>query len=108
VSDDLRAALDPVADAFEQLGVAYRIGGSVASSALGVARSSLDVDVVADLTIEQVDALVARLEDAFYVDRAMIEEAVRRRDCFNVIHLATRLTSSSSNVARSTKRLSGA
>jgi len=31
--DEIRAALDPVADAFEALGVSYRVGGSVASSA---------------------------------------------------------------------------
>ena len=49
MTDDLRAALDPVADAFDAVGVVYRIGGSVASSALGVARSSIDVDLVADL-----------------------------------------------------------
>lgn len=41
--DELRAALDPVADAFEALGVSYRVGGSVASSARGVARSTLGV-----------------------------------------------------------------
>ena len=35
---DLDAALGPVVDALEREGVQYRIGGSVASSVLGVPR----------------------------------------------------------------------
>jgi hypothetical protein len=89
MTDELRAALDPVADALEALGVAYRIAGSVASSALGVARSSLDVDLVADLRIAHVTGFVRRLGTDYYVDDAMIRDAIQRRDSFNVIHLAT-------------------
>jgi hypothetical protein len=40
----------PVVDALTSLGVAYRVGGSVASSALGVPRSTLDADIVCDIT----------------------------------------------------------
>lgn len=87
--DELRAALDPVADAFEALGVVYRVGGSVASSALGVARTTLDIDLVADLHSAQVAPLVERLQAEYYVDGDMIHDAIRRRACFNVIHLAT-------------------
>lgn len=89
MTSDIRAALDPVADAFDALGVAYRVGGSVASSSLGVARSTLDIDVVADLHLAHVDAFVARLAADYYVDADMIRDAIRRRGSFNVIHLAT-------------------
>jgi len=44
---DLVAALRPVAAALDALGVRYYLGGSVASSAHGIARASLDADVVA-------------------------------------------------------------
>jgi hypothetical protein len=87
--DDLRAALDPVASALEALGVQYRVGGSVASSALGVARTTLDIDLVADLRKEHVDAFVERLSPDYYVDGDMILDAIRRRASFNVVHLAT-------------------
>jgi len=52
---------------------------------------TLDVDLVADLRREHVDLLVQRLQSAFYVDAEMIIEAITRRACFNVIHLATML-----------------
>ena len=86
---DLAEALAPVADALDALGVAYRVGGSVASSALGVGRSTFDIDLVADLAGRHVDALVERLGEAYYVDGDMIRDAIRRRSSFNVIHLAT-------------------
>ena len=42
---DIIAALDMVVECFEKLGVAYYIGGSVASSAYGIARATMDVDL---------------------------------------------------------------
>ncbi len=89
MTDEIRAALDPVADAFEALGVSYRVGGSVASSALGVARTTLDIDLVADLRATHVAPFVERLQADYYVDADMIHDAIRRRSSFNVIHLAT-------------------
>jgi hypothetical protein len=53
----LLLALTPVADAFEALGVAYYVGGSFASSARGIARASLDVDLVAALRPEHETSL---------------------------------------------------
>jgi hypothetical protein len=89
MTDEIRAALDPVADAFEALGVSYCVGGSVASSALGVARSTLDIDLVADLHTAHVAPLVERLQADYYIDGDMIHDAIQRRASFNVIHLAT-------------------
>jgi hypothetical protein len=86
---DLIAALEPVVSALEQLGLPYSIVGSVASSAHGVARSTVDADVVADLPLARIDALVALLERDYYIDRDAARDAVRRSAMFNVIHLAT-------------------
>lgn len=86
---DILAALTPVVDAFERLGIAYHIGGSVASSAYGFARATLDVDLVADVQVAHVQPLVALLQEAYYIDREMVQEAIRHRSSFNVIHLDT-------------------
>ena len=88
---DLVLALMPVVEALEALGVRHYVGGAVASSAHGVARASLDVDVVADLRDEQVPPFVARLASAYYVDEGRAREAVRARQSFNLIHLGTML-----------------
>jgi hypothetical protein len=91
VANDVVEAVEPVIDVLEALGVRYRIGGSVASSALGVPRSTLNVDVACELRLVHVAAFAARLIDAYYVDEDMIRDAIRRQSCFSVIHLATML-----------------
>jgi hypothetical protein len=88
---DLLAATRPVVAAFERLRVPYFVGGSVASSAYGLPRTTLDVDLVADLRPAHVEPLVGLLEGAYYVSAPMIYEALAHRGSFNVIHLATML-----------------
>ena len=46
---DILAALTPVTKAFDQLSIQYYIGGSVASSIHGMARATMDVDIVSDI-----------------------------------------------------------
>ena len=87
-NDALNAVL-PVIDAFERLGVPYYVGGSLASSAHGIARATFDADLVADLHAQHVDRLVDALHADYYIDAAMIRDALSRRSCFNLIHLAT-------------------
>ncbi len=88
---DLLAALEPVVDVLERLGVRYQIGGSVASSAYGMARATMDVDLVADLGEHDVDALVQALGSDYFVAADSAREAVKRRSSFNLIHQATML-----------------
>jgi hypothetical protein len=86
---DALAAMTPVIAEFERLGIDYYVGGSIASSLCGIGRSTLDVDLVADLPENKVDALVQSLRAMYYIDANMIREAIHRRSCFNLIHLKT-------------------
>lgn len=86
---DLLVALGPVVDQLEVLGVRYYVGGSLASSAHGVPRASIDADVVADLDSEHVERFVAQLKDDYYIDEGRVRSAVLARRSFNAIHLAT-------------------
>jgi hypothetical protein len=80
-----------VTGVLESLRVEYLVGGSLASSVHGHARSTQDVDVVADLRMEHVPPLVAALKEDFYLDEPAIRDAVTRRSTFNIIHLKTLL-----------------
>ncbi len=91
LANDVLSALEPVVDALDALGVRYRVGGSVASSALGVPRSTLDVDVACELRLPHVGPFAARLIDTYYLDEDMIRDAIHRQSCCNLIHLATML-----------------
>ena len=86
---ELLDALTPVVTALEQLGVAYHIGGSVASSFYGIPRSTLDIDVVADLRPEHVRPFVEQLREQYYLDEDVVREALRYRSSFNLLYLAS-------------------
>lgn len=88
---DIIAAIEPVVNAFEKLGVLYYIGGSVASSAYGIARATMDVDMVSNLKPDHVHALVEMLESSYYIDEEMILDAIQSYSTFNLIHLDTML-----------------
>lgn len=78
-----------VIEALEALDVPYLIGGSLASAVHGVARATVDTDLVADLRLEHAEQLAQALSGAFYVDAESIRDAIRHRSSFNVIHLET-------------------
>lgn len=88
LGDSLRVTL-LVTDAFEELGLRYAVGGSLSSSLHGVLRSTLDVDIVADMRLEHIQRLVAVLSPEFYVDNEMMQDAIEHHSSFNLIHYET-------------------
>jgi hypothetical protein len=88
-ASDLLRALEPVVDGLEALRVAHYVGGSLASSAHGIPRSSIDADVIADLHREHVSPLASRLRDRYYLDEDRMRASVEARRSFNLIHLDT-------------------
>ncbi len=86
---DVLSSMIPVVEAFEQLGVVYYVGGSVAALAHGIYRATADVDIVADVRMEHVRPLVTLLQGRYYIDADMIRDAIRHRSEFNMLHLQT-------------------
>lgn len=80
-----------VVNAFNSLGIEYYIGGSVASSAFGVARSTLDVDLIAKMNPDQAQAFEELLRTDFYIDIDTINRAIAHHSSFNIIHLDSML-----------------
>ena len=89
MAENMTPVILQITDVFERLGVPYLIGGSIASMIYGVVRTTLDADIVADLREDQVKSFTDALADEFYLDIDSIRDAIRRRRCFNIIHLAT-------------------
>ena len=86
-SDDLIDALAPVVEALRKLQIQHYVGGSIASSFHGAARSTMDVDLVAELGEQNISDFVNCFGDQYYLSEAAIRDAVKRRSCFNLIHL---------------------
>lgn len=83
------AAMIPVIETLDRLGIDYSIGGAVASLAHGIYRTTADVDIIAEISLEHVRAFVESLQETYYVDADMVKDAIRHRSEFNVIHLDT-------------------
>lgn len=84
-SSELGDTLAAIAIAFEALGAAWAIGGSLASGAHGEPRATNDVDVIALLDEQGARRLPALLGPDFYADPDAAVEAVRAHGRFNLI-----------------------
>ncbi len=69
---DIIAAIEPVIEAFDKLDIFYYIGGSVASSAYGIAHATLDVDMVSNLKRAHGKQLVKMLGQKYYISENLI------------------------------------
>jgi hypothetical protein len=54
-----------------------------------MARSTIDVDLIADIEPGHIMALMDRLNRNYYIDETTIVDAISRGSSFNLIHLET-------------------
>lgn len=86
--DAIRMTLQ-VTDILEGMGITYAVGGSMSSSVHGIMRSTMDVDIIADIQLQHIPEFVAALSKEFYADEEMIRDAIKHHGSFNLIHLET-------------------
>ena len=87
--NEINQAISLLIKVFDDLKVEYLIGGSVASSLYGIARTTLDADIVAKISVDKIKDLEHSLNKEYYIDPDMILDAIKRKSSFNLIHLAT-------------------
>jgi hypothetical protein len=88
-SPDILIALKLLTKTFNKLSIPYYIGGSLASSIYGMPRTTLDVDIAADIDPNKIQDLKNNLEKEYYIDENMIKNAINDSSSFNLIHLET-------------------
>ena len=71
----------------DELGIAYVLGGSLASSLVGEPRATADIDLAILIDLDQASALVRALSRDFYISEEAVKDAVRRGTSFNAVHL---------------------
>lgn len=80
------AIVQEVASILDRLEIPYAVGGSWASSLLGKPRLTHDVDMTVEPFPGKETAFCACFSDDYYVSLPMIQDAIRRRSSFNIIH----------------------
>jgi hypothetical protein len=74
----------------ERVGIPYAIVGSFASGIWGEPRFTQDIDILIQLSLDQVKLLCSEFPASdFYVSESAARNAVARRSQFNVIHPAS-------------------
>ncbi len=69
-------------------GIPYMVTGSMALNYYAAPRMTRDIDIVAELSEQDVDRVVGLFQDGFYIDREMMQRAVTEKALFNMIHRA--------------------
>jgi hypothetical protein len=83
---EILRVLREVIGAFARLSVPYALGGSMASSVLGVQRSTQDADIAVEPFPGREDDLAACFGPDYYLSLPAVRDANRNRSSFNVIH----------------------
>ncbi len=68
--------------------IPYMVTGSIAANFYAVPRMTRDIDIVVELSEQDVDPVVGIFEGDFYIEREMVQRAIREKGMFNIIHTA--------------------
>ncbi len=83
----LAVTISSLASVLDRLGIAYVIGGSMASCVRGVVRATIDVDIVAAIARPNAERFARALGPEWYADADQMRAAIAAKRAFNVIHI---------------------
>ena len=84
MSDEL-AVLQSVTAQLEGAGIPYMVTGSMATNFYAVPRMTRGIDLVIELSERDVNRATRLFQQEYYIDRDMVQRAVRDRAMFNMI-----------------------
>jgi hypothetical protein len=84
----IETMLARLVDHFNAVEIPYMVVGSLASSALSVARTTFDADIVVSPTVDRLEQFLNRVEKEFYFDRHTAQQAFSSKSMFNLIDYA--------------------
>jgi len=67
--------------------IEYMVSGSIAMNFYAIPRMTRDIDIVILIDSDYIDKIVDIFKNDFYIDKESIEDAVKNRSMFNIIHL---------------------
>jgi hypothetical protein len=78
--------LTPLSESFGEFGIPYYLTSSLAVRVYGKPGPSQKIEVVADMKLSQVSALVAWLDKQYAVKEAHVRAAIQQRSSFDLVH----------------------
>ena len=85
------ACVRRIGSLLEGLGISYHFTGGIASSFYGEPRFTQDIDLVVQLAIDapETAALLERLSRGYFINRQVIQDAIRRNSIFQALEEET-------------------
>ena len=77
------------AERLERLGIAYMLTGSMALAHYAIPRTTADIDIVMEISSDDVSKFIKEFEPDYYVPHGRIRDAVFRRRMFNILDQKT-------------------
>lgn len=84
MSEELEV-LKEVTRRLDRAGIAYMITGSIASNFYAVPRMTRDIDIVVELSAEDLNRFVSLFDADYYLEAEAVRDAVRNEGMFNLI-----------------------
>jgi hypothetical protein len=81
--------VERLADMLDSLGIAYAIGGSLASSVYGTSRFTQDADITVQSFSRVADRFYQMVKEEFYISEQAMRQALNSFGSFNIIHFET-------------------
>ncbi len=81
--------VERLADMLDSLGIAYAIGGSLASSVYGTSRFTEDADITVQPFSRVADRFYQTVKEEFYISEQAMYQALNSFGSFNIIHFET-------------------
>jgi hypothetical protein len=81
--------VERLADMLDSLGIAYAIGGSLASSVYGTSRFTQDADITVQSFARVAHGFYEMVKKEFYISEQAMRQALDSFGSFNIIHFET-------------------
>ena len=73
----------------DRIGVEYMLVGSMALVHYAIPRATVDIDIVVEISTENIDEFIAEFENDYYIPVNRAKQAVRQKGMFNLLNNQT-------------------
>jgi predicted nucleotidyltransferase len=75
-----------VAARLDSEGIEYMMTGSMAMALYALPRMTRDIDIIIQISMQDISRIISLFENDFYIEKANVLEAIRSNGMFNIIH----------------------
>jgi hypothetical protein len=77
------------AEKLERLGIAYMLTDSMALAHYAMPRTTADIDIMIEISMDDVDKFIGEFEPDYYIPHDRIRDAISRNRMFNILNQKT-------------------